>query len=470
MEENAQRVGFVPAICFVPRVGCMDRPATAALSRDEVENIIAGAEDGLEVDEERNESRQDEEGEEEEETDSDEETSEDESMASNMDVQNGDVEENSDENDEYGFHNYDRESNVNLASLSNIVRPEYQIPDEEDSETEDDKIKPTDNLLLVGHFETDSASLEVWIFNSDEGSFYIHHEIMVPNFPLCIEWINYDPDSREPGNMCAIGGMDPVITIWDLDIQDAIIPCIKLGRKMKRHEQQNRYGHTDAVVDLSWNRIYSHVLASGSLDQTVILWDLDQRKVHSTIGKFPEKVHSLKFHPTEAQILLTGCADKKARLMDCMQPDTALSSALQWEVQEEIERVVWNPNDHNYFMLGDNGGSIHYADRRQPTKFLWSHKAHEQEVSGICFNSAKPNLLSSTSIDGNLKIWKFNSQEIEHVYTHELGLGRLQCMDPCPEDPFTLAFGGETDRACTIYNIKNSEAVRRVFGIPTYVG
>lgn len=53
--------------------------------------------------------------------------------------------------------------------------------------------------------------------------------------------------------MCAIGSMDPVITIWDLDIQDSLEPILKLGAKKNRRKNITAFGHTDAVLDLSWN-------------------------------------------------------------------------------------------------------------------------------------------------------------------------------------------------------------------------
>lgn len=65
--------------------------------------------------------------------------------------------------------------------------------------------------------------------------------------------MSYDPESKEDGNMCAIGCMDPIITVWDLDIQDTLEPAIKLGSKENRKKNIQPYGHTDAVLDLSWN-------------------------------------------------------------------------------------------------------------------------------------------------------------------------------------------------------------------------
>lgn len=57
----------------------------------------------------------------------------------------------------------------------------------------------------------------------------------------------------------------------------------------------------------------------------------------------------------------------------------------------------------------------------------------------------------------------FNYREIKEVYRHDFQLGRLQCMKQCPEDPFTLAFGGEKVPKVRVFNIKNFEAGKYYF-------
>lgn len=37
------------------------------------------------------------------------------------------------------------------------------------------------------------------VFNKEEGSFYVHHDIVLPWFPLCIEWLSHDPADTKPG-------------------------------------------------------------------------------------------------------------------------------------------------------------------------------------------------------------------------------------------------------------------------------
>lgn len=51
-------------------------------------------------------------------------------------------------------------------------------------------------------------------------------------------------------------------------------------------------------------------MASGSVDQTVMLWDMSQGTVASTLTSHKEKVQTMKWHPFEMQTLLTGCCDE----------------------------------------------------------------------------------------------------------------------------------------------------------------
>lgn len=50
---------------------------------------------------------------------------------------------------------------LHLSTVA-IVDPTENIEDDVDSDEEDEIIKPSDNLILVGHVQNDTASLEVY--------------------------------------------------------------------------------------------------------------------------------------------------------------------------------------------------------------------------------------------------------------------------------------------------------------------
>jgi len=51
--------------------------------------------------------------------------------------------------------------------------------------------------------------------------------------------------------------MSPVIDIWDIDIIDCLEPALKLGCRGNKRKGIAKYGHHDAVLDLSWNTIFT---------------------------------------------------------------------------------------------------------------------------------------------------------------------------------------------------------------------
>lgn len=213
---------------------------------------------------------------------------------------------------------------------------------------------------------------------------------------------------------------------------------------------------------------FRHILASGSVDQTVILWDLDEQQPHTTIRAFQEKVQSLKFHPTEAQMLLTGCCDGTVKLFDCRDPSEIDTSFKLWTFSGgEVEKVYWDPHNTNYYFVGLNNGIIHYCDVRQDGNSLWNIQAHSDEVSGILVNHMQSGMVTTTSADGVLKVWRYDaSKQPTLVYENEVGIGRIQCADICYENGFTVAVGGDNkQKQLRVIDVRDYEVVKRNFNL-----
>ena len=64
--------------------------------------------------------------------------------------------------------------------------------DSDDEDAEDDEIRPTDNLLVVAMTEDEYSHLEIQLMTED-GDVFVHHDIALPEFPLCLAWTDCPP-------------------------------------------------------------------------------------------------------------------------------------------------------------------------------------------------------------------------------------------------------------------------------------
>jgi len=379
---------------------------------------------------------------------------------------------------EYGLDDYDEEEEqgeggarlLGLGDLTAYADPkedpylsvmDRDIGDEDEEDLEDFKIRGTDNLILAGHVEGDSSTLEVWVYNDVEDALYIHHDILLPSFPMALEWLSFDPESDTRGSLVAVGTMQPVIEVWDLDLVDCLEPAFRLGRKGKKKKGIPGVGHKDAVLSLSWNTNCDHVLASGSVDQTVLLWDLTNQTVANKITSHKEKVQSIAFHPLEGHTLLTGCCDNTVRVYDCRTVD----QHKKWVLNGEVERVIWDHFNPYCCLASTDKGQVQYIDVRKDSGPVWTLSAHTQAVTGLAMSTQCPGCITTVSQDKVLKVWDISGDSPQFVCERDVKCGQLQTMVACPDAPFVVCMGGDkTDNNMKVLDIRDSAQVRARFG------
>lgn len=115
----------------------------------------------------------------------------------------------------------------------------------------------------------------------------------------------------------------------------------------KKKARRKLRSHTDSVVCLSANTNENSELASGSADKTVLIWDLNEMKPKcKKIKCHTDRVQTIRFHPDEKSTLLSGSADQTVLVHDFRS-----ASWKTWKYENEIEKVVWNWNQSDYFLV-----------------------------------------------------------------------------------------------------------------------
>ena len=352
-----------------------------------------------------------------------------------------------------------------LAEEGDADGKEEDPLDEED--LEDLRINPAlDSLVLAARTEDSVSYLEVYVYEEDEDNLYVHHDLMLPTFPLCLEWIGHKKDSSELGNFCAVGTFDPEIEIWDLNVLEAAIPTITLGgADKKKKRKKSGSGHLDAVMCLSWNRLHGAMLASGSADRTVKLWDLDHpaAPLHTLTGH-GDKVQAVRWNPMHGSLLLTASYDKTVSLLDCRQPQSDVGLKLSIGDSADPEALDWNPHNPDQFALSDESGLVRIYDVRSAPTSLLSLQAHGKATTAINWNPAIPGCLLTASADKSLKVWKIDAASLVHpVLSREPGVGKLFSASFCPDRPTLVSTAGSRGEL-RVYNLaRDSEAFVEAF-------
>lgn len=245
------------------------------------------------------------------------------------------------------------------------------------------EILPTDNLLVVAKTEDEISQLEIYVYEESQDNLYPHHDLMLPNFPLCLEWLDFPPASSSSnappntaglGNYIAVGTLDPEIEIFSLDIVESMYPASILGRpdctqahiptplgkgkkkrKKTKHRSIEKGYHVDAVLGLSWNKMHRNLLASASADRTVKLWDLSRDPTVNdsdggAIRSFDvhkDKVQAVRWNERNPSVLLTGSYDRTVRTFDSRSPETGVGAV----VGSDVEALRWDPWEESGFYV-----------------------------------------------------------------------------------------------------------------------
>lgn len=110
-----------------------------------------------------------------------------------------------------------------------VKADQEQYPDafsDSEDEKDDFTIRKSDALIVAATADNDHSNLEVYVYEHEKANMYVHHEIILSSYPLCLEWLPRWQDKK--ANLIIVGTFIPEIEIWNLDSEDCA-PLAALG-------------------------------------------------------------------------------------------------------------------------------------------------------------------------------------------------------------------------------------------------
>jgi len=266
------------------------------------------------------------------------------------------------------------------------------------SDVEDHRLKPTDLILVTASVEEDAASLEMHVYDTETGSLYVHHDIALPAYPLCVEFVgcdgaqyNWSEKSRafvavgtfEPWNpaetsvlltasfdrtVCVLDARSPAKVAkhatrasdvediaWDLHnpalfavaTEDGYVSMMDV--RVTRGALLAWNAHNKACASICSNAYAPHVWSTCSTDKTIRLWDLaDGNPVcistkNAGVGKLfacefsrgcPEEPLLLAVGGSKGLVAIWHPMDDDATMAEKLPMSRTLSSPVAWPKSE----------------------------------------------------------------------------------------------------------------------------------------
>ncbi|VDM16955.1 unnamed protein product [Hydatigera taeniaeformis] len=225
---------------------------------------------------------------------------------------------------------------------------------------------------------------------------------------------------------------DYTVCMWDINATP------KEGRIIDAHTMFT--GHTSVVEDVAWHPLHESVFGSVADDKRLMIWDTRSCGSTSTgagttataskpshcVEAHAAEVNCLSFNPFSEFILATGSADRTVALWDLRSLHMKLHSFESHK--DEIFQVQWSPHHETILASSGTDRRLHVWDLSKigeeqtpeeaedgPPELLFIHGGHTAKISDFSWNPCVPWVVCSVSEDNILQVW----QMAENIYNED---------------------------------------------------
>ncbi len=239
------------------------------------------------------------------------------------------------------------------------------------------------------------------------------------------------------GKYLASGSWDDTVIIWDANS----------GQRLQTLE-----GHSNSVRSVCWSPDGKY-LASGSWDNIVIIWDAKSGAKLKTLEGHSDCVMSVCWSP-DGKYLASGSEDETVVIWDAKSGQRL--QTLEGH-SDYVRSVCWSP-DGKYLASGscDNTVIIWDAKSGQSLKTL---EGHSNSVLSVCW-SPDGKYLVSGSVDETIKIWDANSDvKLKSLQGHS---NWVESVCWSPDGKYLVS--GSRDNSVIIWDANSGEILKTLEG------
>ena len=207
------------------------------------------------------------------------------------------------------------------------------------------------------------------------------------------------------------------------------------------------HGHRDSIraLDVSHDGQW---IASGSRDQTVILWDATTNSPSQTLSGHSDWVNSVAFNQ-DGSLLASGDATGTLLIWDVAQAERVITL----NMEEAVWAVAFSPaQDH--LAVGLNSGTIHIVDATTGD-IVETLTRHDSSTYDLTY-SHDGRYLASASADNTVRLWDTSTWETIHdpLVGHENWVFTVAFN----ADASLLASGG-ADNTVIVWDVQSGEVI-----------
>jgi len=246
--------------------------------------------------------------------------------------------------------------------------------------------------------------------------------------------VAFSPDGR----ILASGSEDHSVKLWDL----------ASGRELRTVS-----GHSEEVTSVAFSPD-GRILASGSRDKTVKFWDVESgRELRTLSDSF---VNSVAFSP-DGRILASGGYDKTIKLWDVASGHVLRTLSGHSDLLDPVNSVAFS-KDGRFLASGGDDHSVKLWDVESGRE-LHTLSGHSKRINSVAF-SPDGRILASGGDDHSVELWDVESGRELHTLSGHSKPVTSVAFSP---DARTLA-SGSNDGTVKLWDVESGRELRTLSG------